>query len=81
MLVNKLFRQKQRLDAPGYRDLCKTPPFGQSLRLPRSSGRWYWGQAQISILEIFYIFLPAPWNAKIPLGGVEIFAFLDLDQS
>ena len=42
-------------------DLCKTPPFARFLR-----------QAQILILEILNVFLPAPWNAKpIPLGWLK----------
>ena len=51
------------------RDLCKTPLFSQFLRLPcEMRSLFLWGQAQILILEIFYIFL---WL---------IFAFLELEQ-
>jgi len=43
------------------RDLCKTPPFAQFLRLPRGMRSLFlWGQAQILILEILNVFLPAP---------------------
>ena len=42
-------------------NLCKTPPFAQFLRLPCGMRSLFlWGQAQILILEILYVFLPAP---------------------
>ena len=50
-------------------DLCKTPPFARFLR-----------QAQILILEILNVFLPAPWNAYSS-GVVRIFAFLERGQN
>jgi hypothetical protein len=53
------------------RDLCKTPPFAQFLRLPRGmQSIFLWGQAQILILKILNVF-PA----------VKIFAFLGLEQN
>jgi len=45
------------------RDLCKTPPFGQSLR-----------QTQISILEIFYIFLWLKLSPSLILTKIEHFS-------
>ena len=53
------------------RDLRKTPLFSQFLR-----------QAQILILEILNVFLPALWNAKhIPLGWVRFSPSLNLNKN
>ena len=60
--LNKIFEVKIELLPSvllSYRDLCKIPLFAQFLRLPRRSGRSYWGRAQILILEVLNVFLPA----------------------
>jgi len=56
-------------------------PEAQSLRLPRSSGRWYWGQAQIIILEILQCIPACPIGPEDRTGVVIIFAFLDLGKN
>ena len=72
------------------RDLCKTPPFAQFLRLPRGMRSLFlWGQAQILILKILKCIPAYPACPVAPAGGtgvgpadrtgvVKIFAFLGL---
>jgi hypothetical protein len=53
------------------------------MQTPISSGRslFLWGQAQILILKILNVFLPALWNAKhIPLGWLKFSPFLALNK-
>jgi len=57
------------------RDLCKTPPFAQILRLPRGMRSLFlWGQTQILILKIPNVFLWLIFSSSLALNKTEHFA-------
>jgi len=57
------------------RDLCKTSPFVQSLRLPCGiRSLFLWGQAQILILKIRHVFLRLKFSPFLALNKIEHFS-------